>query len=801
LFEHQQPLNQINMASEKGDMIFSVAPDFAKFILENHLEEYLHREVSFSMAMEIPLWEQFKGLRVEDIVASSRPFYTEFLEAVATNTTRENLAKWITQYRQDLLSHINSAQITPEDILLTHAARKKTMVSFLAGYTTDTSLILQIVDELDTIFARYNIMAADNFIDLLNEKVLEEKSIKDKLFTTSPGYYYLHDIPGDTQILPAEKLFVELGYNRYDFAGNNRFFRQLVHPQDLVNADSYIQSLENMQEGEVRFFEYRLRNSKGEYRWMRNYETAYKRNQNGFPTQLLGVAFDITQERLYADELQAKEEALVEAQNLANIGTFTWDLIENRISLFSKDLESLGLQPGHSFEDIMANVHPSDKAEVIQMFHKAINGTRAYECEYRCTIKNRERILWSKGKVKYVDGQPSQLNATIMDVTEKHHMIRKLQRSEELYKQAQVLNRIGNWSWNLDSDRVQWSDELFNVYGLPAQSEQITFERYLSFVHPDDREPRKEGIREQISNPGHREYYFRIKTPDGAEKILYGQSEVILNEQGLPAKMIGTCQDVTAQKTLEKTLYDRTVQLQKSNASLKVFAYISSHDLKEPLRKISLFGDRLRMLNEAKLDAQSGNILKTIIQSSLRLQEMIDEILSVSKINTDENFEKTNLTEILEDVLAGIESQIEERGAVISHDPLPEALVNPVQIRQLFINLISNSLKFTRPNIPPAITITSDFPSVKEITEAGLENSKRYLRIRFSDNGIGFQNDYAEKIFAIFQRLHDKSTYKGTGIGLAICREIVGHHGGVITAKGVLHQGATFTIILPMQSH
>jgi signal transduction histidine kinase len=179
---------------------------------------------------------------------------------------------------------------------------------------------------------------------------------------------------------------------------------------------------------------------------------------------------------------------------------------------------------------------------------------------------------------------------------------------------------------------------------------------------------------------------------------------------------------------------------------------------------------------------------------------MIDEILSVSKINTDENFEQTNLTDILRVVIASIEPQIEERAAVIRYDPLPEAFVNPIQIRQLFMNLISNSLKFVRPNVPPLISITSDFPSINETTEAGLDNSNRYLRIRFTDNGIGFQNDYAEKIFAIFQRLHDKSTYKGTGIGLAICREIVGHHGGVISARGELQQGATFTIILPLQS-
>jgi light-regulated signal transduction histidine kinase (bacteriophytochrome) len=340
---------------------------------------------------------------------------------------------------------------------------------------------------------------------------------------------------------------------------------------------------------------------------------------------------------------------------------------------------------------------------------------------------------------------------------------------------------------------------LFRIYGLMPQSERITFERFLSFVHPDDRSYRSEAIEEQARNPGHREYYFRINTADGRQKIVYGQSEVLLNEEGLPYKMIGTCQDVTEQKTLEKTLFDRTLQLQKSNASLQVFAYISSHDLKEPLRKISLFGDRLRMLNKGKLDDQSSGILNTIIQSSLRLQQMIDEILSVSRINADESFEHVSLQEIMEEVLISLDSLILEKRGTVTCDTLPMATVNPLQMHQLFLNLIGNSLKFSRPGVPPRITISVDTPSVKEISDAGLQNSGMYTRLRFKDNGIGFQNDYADKIFTIFQRLHDKATYKGTGIGLAICREIMNHHHGVIKAEGFPQEGAKFEIILPLQ--
>ncbi|RYF88824.1 MAG: histidine kinase, partial [Chitinophagaceae bacterium] len=278
------------------------------------------------------------------------------------------------------------------------------------------------------------------------------------------------------------------------------------------------------------------------------------------------------------------------------------------------------------------------------------------------------------------------------------------------------------------------------------------------------------------------------------------QSESITDDKGALYKIIGTFQDVTVQKTLEKTLFDRTIQLQKSNASLKVFAYISSHDLKEPLRKISLFGDRLRMLNEKKMDDQSNNLLKTIIRSSLRLQQMIDEILSVSRINTDESFENADLSAILRSAITDLESQIIEKSAIITHDELPVAWVNEHQLRQLFVNLLSNALKFSKPDMAPVISIRYDHPGLSDVNAAGLDNTKRYIRIRVTDNGIGFHQSYAEKIFAIFKRLHDKSAYKGTGIGLAICREIAAHHQGHIMAEGIPGQGASFTLLLPIRS-
>ncbi|MET0298568.1 MAG: PAS domain-containing protein [Flavitalea sp.] len=785
------------MSSRNEEMIYHAVPSFARFIIDKHLDEYIATEVRTSIEMKIPVWEKFAHVPIEVLIENSSEFFGQFIKDAAENGLKSNLERSIRHYKLDVLKNVGRHQITPEDFLLTHEARKKTLRHFLHLYTGDAQIMLRILDELDHIFLQFSVAATNAYINILNNIADEEQSIKRKLYSTSPGSYYIYDLENDIQILPSERLFEKLGYTKEDYDGNKHFFKQIMHPADLASSLNYIAALGNVVEGEVRFFEYRLKAAGGEYRWIRNYETVHKWSGTGLPSQMLGVAFDITQEHHYEEEIQLKDEALAEAQDLAHIGTFSWDLEKNKLTGFSHNLEKLGLRQGNTFEEVIGCIHDVDKPRVLQIFEHAIAGKTAYECEYRCTIDDRERIIWSKGRVVYVDDKPKFLKATVMDVTNQHQMVRKLQRSEELYKQAQVLNKIGNWSWKIGSDRVQWSDELFRIYGLEPQSELITLDRYCTFIHKDDIRQRKEMLDEQINNPGHREYYFRINAADGKEKIIYGQSEVLVDENGKGYKMIGTCQDVTAQKTLEKNLYENTIQLQKTNASLKIFSHISSHDLKEPLRKISLFGDRLRMLNNDKLDDQSRTILQTIIQSSLRLQQMIDQIVSVSRINSEEKFELTDLNCVLNDVLGELSTHIISKNAKINADQLPKLVVNGNQLRQLFMNLIGNALKFSKTDPSPVISITVDKPSLKEINGTGLENMSSYIRIRIKDNGIGFQDIYAEKIFAIFQRLHDKAAYPGNGIGLAVSREIVNHHGGIIHAQGFPGEGSIFTIILP----
>ena len=249
---------------------------------------------------------------------------------------------------------------------------------------------------------------------------------------------------------------------------------------------------------------------------------------------------------------------------------------------------------------------------------------------------------------------------------------------------------------------------------------------------------------------------------------------------------------------LEKKVEERTSELRRSNQrleqsnkELEQFAFIASHDLQEPLRKIQTFSNIAlqRFLEEKKVKSY----LQRISSSANRLRELITDLLNYSKINAEEVFKKTNLNVILEQTLSDLEYK-----SFIHVDPLPEIEVIPSQMRQVFQNLISNSLKFARKNTPCKILIKADLIGRKEI-DAALSASGEYCRISISDNGIGFNNEYNNRIFEIFKRLNHAELYEGSGIGLAIVKKIVERHDGIIYASGKENEGATFVIILPLK--
>jgi signal transduction histidine kinase len=248
---------------------------------------------------------------------------------------------------------------------------------------------------------------------------------------------------------------------------------------------------------------------------------------------------------------------------------------------------------------------------------------------------------------------------------------------------------------------------------------------------------------------------------------------------------------------LNKQLLENIDQLEAKNKELDCFAYMASHDLQEPLRKIRIFSDRISSKYGNELDGESKLYIEKIQAASARMQNLISDIFTLSKISsTPEAVLPTNMNELLEEVISEMDIQIHESNAKLIIDKLPELQVNKSLIKRLFQNLITNSIKYAGKNVQPIINISSKLETIH------LGNKKlatRFCRIYLKDNGIGFDQQYAEQIFTMFRRLHTNTEYEGTGIGLAICKKIVEEHHGFISAKSEIGKGTTFTISLPLE--
>jgi len=337
----------------------------------------------------------------------------------------------------------------------------------------------------------------------------------------------------------------------------------------------------------------------------------------------------------------------------------------------------------------------------------------------------------------------------------------------------------------------------FQLLKLPY--EKIIGSSIFDFIHPGSRVEFNRLFKESLSGKSKGE----INLTDGKSIPVY-ISLTSLQPKLSTVGIIVT--DLTEKKKNERIIlkYQRDLEsknskLVKSNEELASFAYVASHDLQEPLRKIQTFATRLLEKEVNNLSEDGKDHFNRMQMAASRMQTLIEDLLTYSRTNTTERkFEDVHLNKLIDEVKQDLKEEIREKKATIDLAGMCDAYIIPFQFRQLFHNLISNSLKFSQPGHPPGIKIKSEIINGKKLNGYNLPTDKEYCHISVSDNGIGFEQQYSEKIFEVFQRLNGKTEYEGTGIGLAIVKKIVENHHGIITAKAQVNKGATFDIFIPL---
>jgi light-regulated signal transduction histidine kinase (bacteriophytochrome) len=281
------------------------------------------------------------------------------------------------------------------------------------------------------------------------------------------------------------------------------------------------------------------------------------------------------------------------------------------------------------------------------------------------------------------------------------------------------------------------------------------------------------------------------------------KGKVSFNEDGQPVRLLGLVQEITEQKLfaeeLKRQVDEQTNELSHANSELKKinqeleqFAYISSHDLQEPLRKIKMFSSMILERDGNQLSDYSKSKFSKVVDAADRMSRSLRDLLNYASTGKEVAAEEVDLNEVVKMVENDLELMISQKNAIIKTEGLPLTTAIPLQMHQLFYNLINNALKFSKADVPPIIEISCQF-----IQKSTNQSTKTYYQIKVQDNGIGFEAYGVDKIFGIFQRMHDRHTYDGTGIGLALCKKVVENHDGEIFATAVPGQGACFTILLP----
>lgn len=498
---------------------------------------------------------------------------------------------------------------------------------------------------------------------------------------------------------------------------------------------------------------------------------------------LFAAVFENITKRVIAEkDLLNTKNYLENLINYANAPIIVWNT-QNEIQLFNHAFEHL---TGYKAKEVIGKkldlLFPeSSMTDSNRKIHTAL--TKNWETiEIPILAKNGQirTVLWNSANIIDPD-----TNTVLSIIAQGHDITERIIAENEVIAAKEKLDLALNnakillWSWDIKSDKFEIDTRNNRMPGIDANSGNLTYEEFKKIIFEEDISHFNKAVKSALQEDIPVDTIFRIKLNSGAFNYIDAKANVERDSQGAPIKMIGVFLDITAlQRATEITLLKLNEDLLRSNKELEEFAYVASHDLQEPLRMVSSFTQLLATRYQDKLDKQANEFIGFAVDGARRMQRLISDLLQYSRVKTrGKTLVKVDLNEVLQQTLHNLSIKISERKAKITHDTLPMVIADDTQMIQVFQNLIDNSIKFCDNN--PVIHISS-------------ADENGFIRLMFKDNGIGIDNQYYDRIFQIFQRLHLRDEYSGTGIGLAICKRIVERHGGKIWVESSEGNGTVF---------
>lgn len=534
----------------------SCLPSFAEYILQHRLDDFVTLQLQLSEDLDIPMMRFFKDFSYEERFDFAKKAAGEFLTYLANNKAKQQIEDSLKQWKENLLPVIKKEDVAAEDITQISYLRKKSLLHFVPDYTTETEDILEIIKEIDLFLVSSENASINFYIDLLKGNINEHALFIEKITNTSPGIIYVYDVENDKELYANRTTTEFLGFTPEEItAMGSDFIPQLIHPEDLSRLKEYEKEFLKAKDGETHSFKYRIRNKKGDYRWLRTYETVFKRNEKGKVSQKIGIAIDVHEQKIIADALQKREQELLEAQEIARLGSYTWNF-EDGSSSGSPLIKEILEVDFNDHEAFMANVHPDDKKKVQEAIDLSLK-TGVYGCEYRYIVGDKVKTIWSKGLINYKKGKAVGMTGTIMDVTDKASILNQLTENEKLFKQAEAITHIGSYTWDLKTSALKWSDELYRIYGLQPGKDSTDFAYISSFNFPEETPVIRKIYQNAITEKKSFDFYYNITSKDGRHKIIHARGNMVTNEAGDVSTVIGTAQDVTEKQTLIRELREK----------------------------------------------------------------------------------------------------------------------------------------------------------------------------------------------------------------------------------------------------